>query len=49
MSWLALNRGMSGNWRFCAGLDRLLQCAPGALVAASPGEHRGLWNSQPMH
>lgn len=42
MSWLALNRGMSGNWRLCAGLDRLLQWAPGALVTALPGEHRGL-------
>lgn len=42
MSWLALNRGMSGNWRLCAGLDWLLQCAPGVLLTALPGEHWGL-------
>lgn len=42
MSWLALNRGMSGNWRLCAGLDRLLLCALGAVVTALPAEHRGL-------
>ncbi|XP_074938149.1 SWI/SNF-related matrix-associated actin-dependent regulator of chromatin subfamily D member 3 isoform X2 [Phalacrocorax aristotelis] len=39
---------MSGNWRLCAGLDRLLQCAPGALRPGMPSGARMPHQGAPM-